>query len=222
VTYTQDELQAVDGPTAAEALETYLRSHDAMVLGPGLGRGQQITAFVEELLERRPPDHRLVVDADGLFALADIAQWHRLLGPNAILTPHSGELERLVGHELDQEEPMWAQAARLAKDWNCVLVAKGPFTCVADPSGQVDVWPRANPALATGGTGDVLAGVTAGLLAQHLRPWDAARLAVGMHGIAGERVVADRKWRTLLASDLFQELPAVAGHLASIKPTQRR
>jgi NAD(P)H-hydrate epimerase len=86
----------------------------------------------------------------------------------------------------------------------------------------VDVWPRANPALSTGGTGDVLAGVTAGLLAQHLRPWDAARLAVGVHGMAGERVVALRKWRTLLASDLLEELPAVAGHLALTQPTQRR
>ena len=71
-----------------------------------------------------------------------------------------------------------------------MLVAKGPFTCVAAPDGRVDVWPRANPALATGGTGDVLAGMCGGLLAQGLRAWDAARLAVGVHGLAAERVVA--------------------------------
>jgi NAD(P)H-hydrate epimerase len=84
---------------------------------------------------------------------------------------------------------------------------------VASPEGSVDVWPRANPALATGGTGDVLAGVIAGLLAQGLSPWDAARLAVGIHALAALRLSQGRGWRTLLASDLFVELPAVLGEI---------
>src|SRR5205823_14274441 len=152
----------------------------------------------------------------GLFALTEIESWPGLLGPNAVLTPHSGELERLVGHELPENGPMWVHAGRLAKEWGCVLIAKGPFTCIANPDGRVDVWPRANPALATGGTGDVLAGVTAGLLAQNLAAWDAGRLAVGVHGLAAERIVENRRWRTLLASDLLLELPAVLGSLARI------
>jgi NAD(P)H-hydrate epimerase len=97
-------------------------------------------------------------------------------------------------------------------------VAKGPFTCVAAPDGRVDVWPRANSALATGGTGDVLAGVTAGLLAQGLTTWDAARLGVGIHGMAAAKVLLDRGWRTLLATDLFDYLPFVLEELARVSP----
>jgi NAD(P)H-hydrate epimerase len=73
----------------------------------------------------------------------------------------------------------------------------------------VAVWPRANPALSTGGTGDVLAGLIAGLHAQSLTAWDAARLAVGVHGLAAERLIRVRQWRTLLASDLLEEVPGV-------------
>jgi NAD(P)H-hydrate epimerase len=220
VTYTQQDVQPAEGRPGVHALVDYLGSHSSVVLGPGLGRGPKITEFVAELLEQRPREHGLVVDADGLVALSEIPDWWTRVGPNAVLTPHAGELERLVGHALSAEEPVWVQAGRLAQQWGCVLVAKGAFTCVASPDGRVDVWPRANPALATGGTGDVLAGVTAGLLAQHLQPWDAARLAVGLHGIAAERVTTRRQWRTLLASDLLEELPAALQSVAG--PTPRR
>ena len=166
-------------------------------------------AFVHELLRLRKREQRLVLDADALFALAEIDAWWTLLGPNAVLTPHSGELARLVGHEPAEAEPVWVVAGRLAEQWGCVLLAKGPVTCIAAPDGRVDVWPRANPALATGGTGDVLAGICSGLLAQGASAWDGARLAVGVHGLAAERIVTGRRWRTLLASDLLQEIPAV-------------
>jgi NAD(P)H-hydrate epimerase len=218
VTYTTDDVRAADGPAAVGAVEPYLRSHNSVALGPGLGRGPAITAFVEQTLTRRPPDHRLVIDADGLVVLSEIRDWVRLVSPNVVLTPHSGELERLVGHELSADEPLWVHAGGLAKAWGCVLVAKGPFTCIAHPDGRVDVWPRANPALATGGTGDVLAGVCAGLLAQDIAVWDAARLAVGVHGLAAERVVKRHGWRTLLASDLLTELPAALADLAATTP----
>jgi NAD(P)H-hydrate repair Nnr-like enzyme with NAD(P)H-hydrate dehydratase domain len=103
-----------------------------------------------------------------------------------------------------------------------VLIAKGPFTAIAGPDGLVDVWPRANPALATGGTGDVLAGVCAGLLGQGIAVRDAARLAVGVHGLAAERVVNARGWRTLLAGDLLPELPAVLQDLVDAEPIRPR
>jgi ADP-dependent NAD(P)H-hydrate dehydratase / NAD(P)H-hydrate epimerase len=220
VTYTRWNFVTGDGPKEARSLMPYLRSHNAVVVGPGLGRGQAITKFVGELLKVRPPEPALVVDADGLVALAEIPDWWTRLGPHVVLTPHSGELERLVGEELDAVEPLWVHAQRLAQQWGCVLIAKGPFTCVASPDGRVDVWPRANPALSTGGTGDVLAGVCGGLLAQGLAVWDAARLAVGVHGLAAARIVDRRTWRTLLASDLVQELPAVLGSLSRL--TRRR
>jgi NAD(P)H-hydrate epimerase len=215
VTYTANDARATDGAEAARSLESYLRSHASAVIGPGLGRGQGTTEFVAELLHQRPREHGVVIDADGLFALAELPNWPGLLGPNAVLTPHGGELERLVGHELGDDEPIWVHAGRLAQQWGCVLIAKGPFTCIANPDGRVDVWPRANPALATGGTGDVLAGVTAGLLAQNMVAWDAARLAVGVHGLAAAHIVENRHWPTLLASDLLPELPAALGSLTS-------
>jgi NAD(P)H-hydrate epimerase len=170
---------------------------------------------VAEVLRLRAREHAIVVDADALVALSELDDWQERLGPNAVLTPHAGELQRLLGAELDSSETEWARAGRLAHQWGCVLVAKGPFTAVASPEGRVDVWPRANAALATGGTGDVLAGVTAGLLAQGLSAWDAARLAVGVHGLAAAHVVEDRGFRTLLASDLLQELPRVLTELGS-------
>jgi len=215
-TFTLQDLSASDGAGAAQTLEEYLQSHNSVVIGPGLGRGPSTTQFVAEVLRLRNPEHSLVIDADGLVAIAELPDWPRLLGRNAVLTPHTGELARLVGHDLGASEMDWERAGRLAQQWGCVLIAKGPFTAVANHDGCVDVWPRANAALATGGTGDVLAGVTAGLLAQGLSTWDAARLAVGVHGLAAARLT-QRGRKTLLASDLFAELPAVLGGL-----TQRR
>ena len=203
----------IDAAADAGPLEPYLESHNALVIGPGLGRGPRITRFVETVLRQRPPEHGAVVDADALVALSDIDQWPELMDANVVLTPHSGELARLAGAAEDQADAPWEQAARLAQAWGCVLVAKGPFTSIAAPDGHVSVWPRANSALATGGTGDVLAGVCGGLLAQGLSAVDAARLAVGVHALAAERVIADRHWRTLLASDLPWTLPAVLEEL---------
>jgi NAD(P)H-hydrate epimerase len=219
VTYTQRDVRPADGLSALEPLQSYLESHNALVLGPGLGRSEATMAFVRALLERRKADQPLVIDADGLFALSEIPNWAALVDANVVLTPHAGELERLAGQPLASDTPLWVHAGRLAEQWGCTLVAKGPFTCIARSDGRVDVWPRANSALATGGTGDVLAGVCGGLLAQYLEPWDAARLAVGLHGLAAQRVVA-RGWRTLLASDLLAELPAALYTLG--QPIRRR
>jgi NAD(P)H-hydrate epimerase len=215
LTYTATDVQATDGETAARSLDQYLSSHSSVLIGPGLGRGGGTTAFVADLLRRRPREHGMVIDADGLVALSEIPEWWSLLGPNAVLTPHSGELERLVGHELSSDEPLWVQAGRLAQRWGCLLIAKGPFTSIAAADGRVAVWPRANSALATGGTGDVLAGACAGLLAQRISAWDAGRLAVGVHGLTAERIIEARRWRTLLAGDLLSELPATLGSIAA-------
>jgi len=211
---TADVAIAADPDAAIAAIEPYLRSHASVVLGPGLGRGPSVTRFVGELLARRPSDHHLVIDADGLVALAELADWPQRLGPNVVLTPHTGELERLVGQPLPDDVPPWQQAGELARRWGCTLVAKGPFTSVAGPDGQVAVWPHANAALATGGTGDVLAGVCAGLLAQTTDTHAAATLAVALHALAAERLIQTRHWRTLLASDLLPELPATLAEVA--------
>jgi len=211
-TYTPRDLDIEADPVAAvHSLQPQLDSHAVVVLGPGLGRSTAITTFIAELLSMRRPDTSLVVDADGLYALSEIDDWPAKLGPNAVLTPHRGELRRLAP---SVDEPPWVEAGRLARAWGCVLIAKGPFTSVAQPDGRVDVWPHANPALATGGTGDVLAGLCGGLLAQGSAPAEAAQLAVVVHALAAKQIGERRGWRTLLASDLCEEIPAVLVQLA--------
>ena len=114
--------------------------------------------------------------------------WPRLLPPGTILTPHPGEFARLA--RLDREKVQAdrvALAAEKAAEWNCVVVLKGAFTVVAAPDGQIAVEPFATSALASAGTGDVLAGAIAGLLAQGLAPFDAALCAAWLHGMAGVR-----------------------------------
>jgi hydroxyethylthiazole kinase-like uncharacterized protein yjeF len=201
----------------ARPLAAYLANHNAMVIGPGLGRGAVVTRMVETVLRTRPREHFVVIDADALVALAEIPNWQTLVDSHVILTPHAGELARLTG-DTRSDEPLWAHASRLAQQWGCVLLAKGPFTSVASPEGQVAVWPHANPALATGGTGDVLAGICGGLLAQGLTAWDAARFGVGVHALAAETVLARNGWRTLLASDLPDKLPGVLAELSQVTP----
>lgn len=217
-TFTTADLDVLGDPARAiDTLRPYLESHSAVVVGPGLGRGQAVTSFVEQLLRVRPREHALVIDADGLVALSEIADWPSLVDNNVVLTPHAGELARLAGRTTED----WEDAAALAQAWRCVLIAKGPFTSVAGVDGKVAVWPHANPALATGGTGDVLAGICAGLLAQGVPSVDTARLAVVVHALAAERVVGARGWRTLLATDLLQEVPAVLASLPASDSTQR-
>jgi NAD(P)H-hydrate epimerase len=205
-TYTVDDI-ALD----ASKVEPYLRSHQAVVIGPGLGRGPRVTEFVAEVLRKRSTG-RIVVDADALVAMSEVREWWTLLPPETVLTPHAGELARLVG-ELPETDAPWEIAARKAREWQCVLVYKGPFTSVATPGGEVQVWPHANPALATGGTGDVLAGICGGLLAQGCSAAEAARKAVAIQALAAERVMHGHPARTLLASDLLGEIPLVVDEL---------
>jgi ADP-dependent NAD(P)H-hydrate dehydratase / NAD(P)H-hydrate epimerase len=217
ITYAPDDVEPERDPDGSLAvLEPLLGGSRALVIGPGLGRAEGTIHFVRRLLEARAgaaPDTPAVVDADALYALADWVGWPARVGPNVVLTPHSGELARLAGEPPPAETP-WARAAQLSARWGVVLVAKGPFTSVAEPGGRVAVWPHANPALASAGTGDVLAGLIAGLLAQGADAYAAARLGVVVHALAAEAVQAREGWRSLLASDLLPELPRVLARLS--------
>jgi NAD(P)H-hydrate epimerase len=109
----------------------------------------------------------------------------------------------------------WEIALEQAARWRQIVVLKGAHTVVAEPGGRAWVHPRANPGLATAGTGDVLAGLIGGLAAQGLDPLQAAQLAVVVHSLAAERVLGARPWRSLLASDLLPALPAVLAELVA-------
>jgi len=223
-------------PDAVKVLLEGLSGYDALLLGPGFGRDEQTVEFVARLLslpssERRarlgfvapatageesrsqlPP---LVIDADGLNALADRKGWQRSLPRSTILTPHPGEMARLLGTTVaDVNTRRIELARRVAQEWQAVVVLKGAYTVIASPQGQACINPFATPALATAGSGDVLAGTVVGLLAQGLAPFDAAVAGAYLHGLAGQMVAAELGPAGSVAGDLLGKLPLGLRRLA--------
>jgi NAD(P)H-hydrate epimerase len=190
-----------------DALQPLLARASVLALGPGLGQGDWGRAMWRAVLATDAP---LVLDADGLNLLAKHPQ--RLYRP-AVLTPHPGEAARLLDTDIaGVQADRFAAARVLAAQHAAVVVLKGGGSLIADADGRLAVCPWGNPGMASGGMGDVLTGVIAGLLAQGLAPWDAACLGVGLHARAGD-AAARLGERGLLASDLFPHLRTlVNGH----------
>ncbi len=167
----------------AKELYTLLYNKTAVAYGPGTGDDTE-PQILENLLETNLP---LVIDADGLRLLAKHPQMLPRKNGETVLTPHLGEMQALMkGFGLDETAPKEAQAVELAKQTGCVIVLKGRFTIVAEPSGRVTLNMSGGPALSTAGSGDVLTGLVAALLAQGMAAADAARLGVFLHGMAGD------------------------------------
>jgi len=174
-----------------------------IALGPGLGQDDWGHGLWQAALDAGKPT---VLDADGLNLLA---RHPRALSERIVLTPHPGEAARLLEAPTAEVQADRFSAARaLAQKYRAVAVLKGAGSLVADPEGRVAVCPWGNPGMASGGMGDVLTGVIAGLLAQGLNTWDAACLGVGLHARAGD-LAARAGERGLLASDLFVYLRAL-------------
>jgi len=203
-------LPDVDGALAVEAAREALAEaarHDgALVLGGGLGRAQDTRDMAIELAEECPLP--LVLDADGLNAFAGQARWIRPRAAATILTPHAGELGRLLGVESAEVEGERLRCARhAAAQADAVVVLKGDDTLVAAPDGRVVVSPGGAPGLATAGTGDVLAGVCGALLAAQLDPFTAAVTAVHLHLRAGQLAArAAGSARAVIAGDVVAQL----------------
>jgi hydroxyethylthiazole kinase-like uncharacterized protein yjeF len=222
------------GVINSAALEVFYKEvgqADALLLGPGWGREEETGEFLRGLLRA---DHRakkghlgflepgsevdeaailpsvnlppLVIDADGLNLLAEIEAWPALLPGGSILTPHPGEMARLtdLSREAIQADRL-SCAAEYAAKWKAVVVLKGAHTVVASPAGEVAVMPFASSALATAGTGDVLAGAIAGLRAQGLAPFEAGVAGAYLHGLAGH----------LAALQSGDEASVIAGDVAN-------
>jgi hydroxyethylthiazole kinase-like uncharacterized protein yjeF len=204
--------------TSAAAIRDALEEADAGVLGPGLGGGESVRELVQQVLLVEPTPHGpLVLDADALNALAKLHGWWEQLQTPAVLTPHPGELARLLRcSAVDVEADRLAAAQSAAERWRHVVVLKGAHTIVAAADGRTSISPFANPALASGGTGDVLAGIIGSLMAQGSPPYEAATAGVYLHGAAGERVRREIGDAGLLASDLLPKLPRVMKHLREI------
>lgn len=230
-------------PSAVKPLREQLADYDALLLGPGLGRDEKTAEFVAQLIgpasaakkahlgfvepakaetggDRRLPP--LVIDADGLNALAEMPDWPDALHPLTVLTPHPGEMARLLGSTVAKVEGNRLDVARhAAAEWNAVVVLKGAYTVIAAPPAartakattETYVNPFANPALASAGSGDVLAGTIASLLAQGLAPFEAAIAGAYLHGLAGELVREELGAAGALAGDLLPKLPASIRHI---------
>ena len=226
----------VDPSAAAEALAQ--RPHEALVVGPGLRAGPPTGELVARVLAGNGDGRAsegggpvpAVVDAEALNALAARPGWWRGERRPAVFTPHPGEFGRLAAGdpELAEARPDGEDAERLAaatgaaRRWGHVVVLKGARTVIASPDGAAVVAPFENPALASAGTGDVLAGAIGALLAQGLSPWDAARLGVYLHGLAGEAVRETLGDAGTVASDLLVQLPLARRRLTAIRQRARR
>ena len=216
-------------PDAIKVLSERIPDYDALLLGPGLGHDRKTIQFVQQLLSVEtgkrerigflaseeaeegklslPP---LIIDADGLNALADTPNWWEQLKGLSILTPHPGEMSRLTGLTVREiEADRLGVARQMAEKWRQVVLLKGAYTVIANPGGRVVINPFANPGLATAGSGDVLAGAIVGFLAQGLAPFDAAVAGAYVHGLAGELVRQELGGAGMVAGDLLAMLPKV-------------
>ncbi|WP_201366439.1 NAD(P)H-hydrate dehydratase, partial [Dictyobacter formicarum] len=200
----------------AKALIDKLDGYKALLIGPGLGQSSNTREVILQILEhlRSLPDEKrphLVIDADGLNNLSALERWWTLLPKDTVITPHPGEMGRLSkgikvsGGNIDRLE----LARTKAKEWQVNLVLKGSCTILVNPTGRTRINWWGNPALATAGTGDVLAGMISGFLAQGVQPFDAASAAVYLHTAAADLVTENMHIGRagLLASDLLPSIP---------------
>jgi len=210
-----EEESGTISPRAAELIQEQLDYYNVLLLGCGLGQSQSAIEFINAiLLESKQPLPSLVLDADALNILAKIPNWWQGLTGDVILTPHPGEMSRLAGVSIDEiQSDRLDIAKKVAKEWHKTIALKGAYTVIANPDGQAKISPIANPGLASAGTGDVLTGAIAGLLAQGLSPFDAAACGVYLHGKAGEMVKARLGDAGMIATDLLPVLPQVIKQL---------
>ena len=224
---------------AADVLVANLDQATSMLIGPGLGLEDTTKEFISNLFHKTitksthgrmgfiPSDSNkesdakanvipsLIVDADGLKLLAKIKDWYKLLPELTILTPHPGEMSILTGHKIDEVQQDRLEFARkYAREWGHIVVLKGAFTVIASPDGRTTTIPVATPALAHAGTGDVLAGMIAGLRAQGMKAYDAARLGAWVHAQAG-LIAAQIQGSSaaVLAGDVLEAIPDVLAGL---------
>jgi NAD(P)H-hydrate epimerase len=205
---------ALSSATMSQELSQALEGKAVLAVGPGLGQDEPAVRLIRELVTASGgAELPLVLDADGINAYAGHAvDLVRRKAPT-VLTPHPGELGRLLGVSAkDVQADRLGAARRAARETGAIVVLKGARTLIAEPGGNVWVSPTGNPGMATGGSGDVLTGLTAGLIAQRdaygLEVLDAVLLAVYLHGLAGDLAVAEKGENALAAGDLIEFLPA--------------
>jgi len=202
----------VIGAKAVEAALSLCEKATAVVLGCGMGTHSETCEFVHRFVKsvRKP----MIVDADGLNCLAGDASTLEGDHGEIVITPHPGEMARLLGTTAQEVQSNRVDAARKAASrFHCVTVLKGARTLIADPSGRVFINPTGNAGMASGGTGDVLAGAMGGLLAQGVSLLDAAVCGVFVHGMAGDIAASTIGEAGMIAGDVLRALPAALKEL---------
>lgn len=184
-------------------------NYNVLLVGSGLGSSKSAKKFMEEFcINYSNNRYRIIIDGDGLNILSQAGEWWKSFDRGVILTPHPGEMARLTGLTVKKIQSDRINVAQYyAKKWKKLVVLKGANTVVASPAGETLLSPFANPVLATAGTGDILAGILAGLTAQGLKLFDAAGVGVYIHGLAGEMISKKIGDSGMLASDLLPMLP---------------
>ncbi len=224
---------------AAEKVLASSKGYSSLLVGCGIGKEKETASFMRALISKPetsaaspvrpigfaarvadagPKDDApsaappMVIDGDGLNLLSEWSEWSLHLPERTVLTPHPGEMARLTGKTVEEVQADRVAIAREhAAKWKQVVVLKGASTVIAEPGGKIYVSPFANPALATAGTGDVLAGTIAGFVAQGLEPVEAACVGVYLHGKAGE-----------LLREEYGEAGGLAGDLARLMPRAQK
>lgn len=198
-------LKGENCPDNLKQLTTHLKTCSAMLIGCGLGNTGMTAQLVEALLDATKAP--IVLDADGINAAARHIVILETAHPPLILTPHPKELARLLHCSVEQVQAQRQVAAQTAASrFNATVVLKGHHTVVAAPNGTVYINETGNPGMAVAGSGDVLAGMIAGLAAEGLSPWDAACCGVYLHGAAGDLAARRCSQHAMLPTDILDEI----------------
>ncbi len=200
-----------DGSLAISARNTILafaKKCNSIAIGPGLSQNKETARLVRDIVVKL--GGTITLDADGINAFCGYANHLKKAKGRLILTPHTGEMARLIGKTREEIQANRKDIAlKCASEYNIVLVLKGHNTVVASPDGRLYVNETGNPGMASGGVGDVLTGVIAGFTAQGADPFDAAVLAVYFHGLAGDLAAKEKGFLSLTATDILNRLPEV-------------
>ena len=198
---------------ALKELLAFSEKCSVVALGPGISQNKETQELVRNLITKL--DKPVVLDADGINAMAGHVDLLKSAKSGLILTPHPGEMSRLTGKDISEiQKDRNNVAIGFAREYNTVLVLKGHETIVADPAGQIFVNTTGNAGMASGGSGDVLTGMIAAFVAQGCTPFDAAVLGAYFHGLAGDIAAKEKGLLSLIATGLLNKLPEVLKALA--------
>jgi len=230
---TEPLAETEQGTISLEALGSGLDAlleRKTLAIGPGISRNSETAEFVRAIVKRGDASSfgnsvvNMVVDADGLNAFEGAADKLNGRGQTLVITPHPGEMARLTGLSIAEIQANRLEVARnFAREHELIVVLKGHRTLIAAPDGAVWVNPTGNPGMATGGTGDILTGMVAGLIAQHPQhALEATALAVYLHGLAGDLASASVGESSLVATDLVRFLPQAFAEMRNRKSEEIR